>query len=181
MATTKKTKKSPRVLLDVSTFPTDEKGRAIVPDDFLDDHIKELPDGTRNESGTKYIYKGGVLKALGADPERDKEVHRAGAESLNAKLAQRKTLAQSIDDLLRKKANRADLERYNLSEGATNQDVVTAALFAQAMAGNMKAYIALRDTAGEMPVSKQQIQADIMTEADRALIEKLQKRVNENK
>jgi hypothetical protein len=37
----------------------------------------------------------------------------------------------------------------------------------------------MRDTAGEMPVSKQEITADVMTAADRALMEKLQRRLDD--
>ena len=51
----------------------------------------------------------------------------------------------------------------------------------KAAQGDTKAAVFVRDTIGEMPVTKSQIQADIMTEADRDLLEKIQKRINENK
>ncbi len=177
-STKKRKDRKPRVLLDVSSFPHDEKGNAIVPDDFLDANYKNLPDGTKNESGSYRVLNSGKLIILGGDPERDAEIHKAGGEAMQATLQQRKSLGESIDDLLRRKACREDLEKYGLPEGCTNQEVITAALFAQAAIGNMKAYTALRDTVGEMPVTRQKIEADVTTDADRLLMEKLEKRLN---
>ena len=174
----KKREKRPRVLLDVSTYPKDDKGRAIVPDEFMSEHYRELPDGTTNESGTKRVYSGGMLSILGTDPERDREIQKAGGEALQATLKQRKTLAESIEIALRQKATKEVLEALNLPEGSSNQEAITAAIILQASSGNTKAFTALRDTIGEMPTAKTEITADIMTAADRALIEKLQKRID---
>lgn len=166
--TKKKREKRPRVLLDVSMFPHDEKGRAIVPDEFMEEHKKELPDGTRNESGTKTTYRGGILKMLGKDPEYDKEIRTAGAEALNAKLAERKTFSESIGYALRKK----DVD------GLSNMERITASMIIKAIDGDVKAAQFIRDTIGEQPTTKTEISADIMTAADRALLEKLEKRMD---
>jgi hypothetical protein len=174
--TTKK-KKAERILIDVSSYPKDEDGHAIVPREFMEEHYKELPDGTRTEEGIR-VYNGGMLKQLGADPERDREIRQQGGRALQAKLQQRRTLAESIEIALRKKARAEDINRYNLPDDATNQDVITAAIVAQAGGGNMKAWTALRDTVGEMPVARTEITADVMTAADRALVEKLSRRLD---
>lgn len=174
--TTKK-KKAERILIDVSGYPKDEDGHAIVPREFMEEHYKELPDGTRTEEGIR-VYNGGMLKQLGADPERDREIRQQGGRALQAKLQQRRTLAESIEIALRKKARAEDINRYNLPDDATNQDVITAAIVAQAGGGNMKAWTALRDTVGEMPVARTEITADVMTAADRALVEKLSRRLD---
>jgi general stress protein YciG len=173
--------RKPRVLLDVSSFPHDDKGHAIVPDAFMDENYRNLPDGTINESKTKRAHKGGMLSILGSDPEHDAEIHRKGGQALQAALKQRKTLAESLEIALRKTASPALIAELNLPEGSTNQDAITAAIILQAGSGNTKAYTALRDTIGEMPVSKQEIKADVMTDADRALIEKLAGKMNERK
>ena len=172
-----KAKKPPRVLIDVSVFPHDEKGRAIVPDEFMEENYKSLPNGTMNESRTKRAQNGGMLHMLGEDPERDAEIQKKGGEALQATLKHRRTLAESLEIALRKTASKALIEELNLPEGATNQDAITAAIILQASTGNTKAYTALRDTIGEMPVSKQEIKADVMTDADRALIEKLSEKM----
>jgi hypothetical protein len=47
----------------------------------------------------------------------------------------------------------------------------------RALAGDVKAYTALRDTAGEKPAEALDLNANVMTEADQALIEKLKSRM----
>jgi hypothetical protein len=49
----------------------------------------------------------------------------------------------------------------------------------EATSGNVKAGQFLRDTIGEQPTTKTEIQADIMTDHDRDLIEKLEKKLSE--
>lgn len=164
--------------LDLSGYPEDEKGNKIIPDDIFEENYKHLPNGTKNESGTYRAFNKGKLGILGTDPETDKEIQRKGAEALNAAHAQRRTLAETIDVMLRRKAPEEIREAYNLPEGATLQDAATLALLLQATKGNVKAFATMRDTAGEMPVSKQEITADVMTAADRALVEKLSRRLD---
>jgi hypothetical protein len=54
-----------------------------------------------------------------------------------------------------------------------------AAMYIQALRGNVKAAQFIRDTIGQAPITKQEISADITTEADRALMEKITKRLQE--
>lgn len=162
-------KKTPRVLIDVSSYPKDEKGHAIVPDDFFDEHLKELPDMTKSQNG-RIAHYGGVLIPLGADPNRDKEIHKAGGEALQAKLKQRQSFSDMFDVLLRKKDE----------NGITYQEKIALAMMDKASTGDTKAAVFVRDTSGEMPVSKQMITADVTTEADRALMEKLSRRLQED-
>lgn len=156
--------------------PTDEKGNKIVSDEIFDKYYKNLPNGTRNESRTKISVNGGILKPLGADPERDKDIQRQGAEALNAKHAQRQTLSDTLDILLRKKAKPEDIETYGLSQDATYQDAIMAAMMQQAAEGNVKAGQFIRDTIGEQPTAKQDISVQ-MTEDDKQLLDKVQKRL----
>jgi hypothetical protein len=173
-------KKAPRVLLDVSGFPHDEKGRAIVPDDFMDENYRNLPDGAMNESRTYRAYHGGKMRSLSGHTDRDKEIQTMGANTLNANLAQRRTMCETLEDLLRTKANRKDLESVDIEgTGSTKQDAIMAAMYIQALRGNVKAAQFIRDTIGQAPITKQEISADITTEADRALMEKITKRLQE--
>lgn len=172
-------KPAEEINLDLSGYPEDEKGNKIIPDDIFEENYRLLPNGTKNASGTHRVQNKGKLKILGADPEGDKEVQRKGAEALNAMHAQRRTLAETIDVMLRRKAPEEIRQAYNLPEGATLQDAATLALLLQATKGNVKAFATMRDTAGEMPVAKQEITADLMTAADRALMEKLQRRLDQ--
>lgn len=171
-------KPAEEIKLDLSGYPEDEKGNKVVPVDIFEANYKLLPNGTRCEDG-RIIVNGGILKPFGYDKENDKQIQKMGADALNAKHAQRQTLSETIDIMLRRKAPEEIRQAYNLPEGATLQDAATLALLLQATKGNVKAFATMRDTAGEMPVSKQEITADLMTAADRALMEKLSRRLDD--
>jgi hypothetical protein len=161
--------------------PKDEKENIIVPDEFFDQYYKILPDKIVNVSGTwRTTPSGGKLKILGGDPETDRAIHKAGGEALQASLKQRRTMAEDLKLLLAQKARPETIEALGLEAGATNQEAMIAAMFGQAADGNVKAGQFIRDTIGEQPTNKTEIQADIMTDHDRDLIEKLQKKL-ENK
>lgn len=159
----------------IKTCPRDEKDRPIVPDDIFDTYYKILPNKTKNESGTKIAVNGGILKPLGTDPEADKEIQRAGAEALNAKHAQRQTMAETLDILLRQAADPETIEALGLPAGATKQDAMLAAMYLQATEGNVKAGQFVRDTIGEQPTIKQEV--DIMTDDDRKLLANISDRL----
>ena len=171
---------SARSSFDITIYPKEkyitgkgeEKERYIVPDDIFEEYIKELPEGTRNESKTKVSSFGGsFLRTLGGDPERDKEIRRAGAEATNAKLAQRRTFKEQIDIIL------SNIDKEN---GKTGLENVTVAMYERALAGDTKAAQFLRDTAGEKPAESLDLNANIMTEADKALIDKLKSRMQDH-
>ena len=50
----------------------------------------------------------------------------------------------------------------------------------RAAGGNMKAYELVRDTYGDKPVEKVQVEADVTTDADRALMASIAARLDEN-
>ena len=167
-----------RLPFSLDDFPTDQKGRKILPDDIFYEHLSELPNNTKSESGL-IAYNGGILRSLGTgvySPEQETEIRRAGAEALNAMHAQRRTLAETINILLKQKADPEEIETYGLNQGATKQDAMIAAIYQQATAGNVKAFTSLRDTVGEMPTIKQEVTADILTAEDRELLQKIRDR-----
>jgi hypothetical protein len=149
----------------IETCPRDEKDRPIVPDEVFEKYYKILPEGTRNESRSKQAVNKGYVNVLGNNPERDKEIQRLGAEALNAKHAQRRTMAETLDILLRQAADPETIEALGLPAGATKQDAMLAAMYLQATEGNVKAGQFVRDTIGEQPTIKQEV--DIMTDDDR--------------
>jgi len=163
--------------LDLSIYPKDDNGNLIVPDEVFDKHTKELPDGTYNASKTYRAYNGGRLYQIGSDPVRDAEITKAGADASNATQAHRKTMAETIDILLKKPAKPEILESLGLPDGTDNQTAALVAMVLQMQAGDTKAANFLRDTVGEKPVDRQEIDANIMTEADKALLDKVSKRL----
>jgi hypothetical protein len=60
----------------------------------------------------------------------------------------------------------------------TNGEVMLARMILGAMDGSFKCAEFVRDTAGEKPKNEVEVSADLITDADRALIEKLEKRTN---
>jgi hypothetical protein len=126
--------------------------------------------GTYRSSGN-----GGKLKILGGDPEADKEIQRKGAETLNATHAQRRTMAETLDVLLRQAADPETIEALGLPAGATKQDAMLAAMYLQATEGNVKAGQFVRDTIGEQPTIKQEV--EIMTDDDRKLLANISDRL----
>ena len=151
-----------------TTGKGETKERYIVPDDTFEEHLRELPDGTINQSGTYRSSCGGKLTILGTNPERDKAIHKAGAEATNAMLRQRRSFKEQIDIIL---ANKDKMT------GKTGVEAVTISMYERALAGDVKAAQFLRDTAGEKPADSLNLNANVITEADQALIEKLKNRV----
>ena len=166
------TEKAP---FDVTIYPEEtytnskgeEKTRRIVPDDVFEEHLKELPDHTINESRTYMGFHGGRLKPLGLDPENDRKVREAGAAATNAKLAQRRSFKEQVDILLTSKD----------SNGKSCLENIINAMYDRSQQGDVKAAQFLRDTAGEKPADSLDVNANVITEADKALIEKLKGRL----
>lgn len=154
----------------IEAAPTDAKGRKVVPDSFFDVNYRNLPNNIVNESGTFRSYNGGKLGIFGGDPAADLPKQRLGRQAQAAAFRQRRSMAEDLDIMLQK---------VDKSSNMTEQEKGLAAMLEAMQAGNVKAGEFIRNTVGEQPVNKQEISADIMTEADRALmkncIERLQK------
>ena len=158
----------------------DEKGRRVVPAEIMDEYKRELPEGTRSLDG-RAAYNGGTLQMLDAmSAEEAAEIHRKGGEALQAAQKQRRTMAESIDAMLKSKAGQEEIARFNLREGATKQEALLAAMYSEAInKGTVRAADFLRDTVGEKPIDKQQIdQQNTITEADRQMIAKVIERLS---
>ena len=160
----------------ISNCPIDEKGNHIIDDQIFNQYYRILPAKVVNQSGTyRSSGNGGKLKILGGDPVADKEIQRKGAETLNATHAQRRTMAETLDVLLRQAADPETIEALGLPAGATKQDAMLAAMYLQATEGNVKAGQFVRDTIGEQPTIKQEV--DIMTDDDRKLLANISDRL----
>ena len=119
--------------------------------------------------------------------ERQREISRKGALIRTEKQRAKKTLKETALDLLNTNISRAKAVSYigdkaDLipDENLTMQAVLTVAL-AESMLkdGNAKAFEVLRDTSGQKPKDEINLTADIMTAADRALLEKVNARITE--
>jgi hypothetical protein len=157
-----------KIDLEAIAIGKNEKDNYIVPDEILKAYYKELPNGTTNESNNSWSYNGGLLN------KADKEVQKMGAEALNAKNAQRRKLAETIDVFLKKKASIEEIEQLGLEDGATKQDALIAAMFTRAIEQkDVQAFNSLRDTAGEKPTEKIAAEVETITPEDRKQIERI--------
>jgi len=160
----------------LDTCPIDDKNNHVVPDNVFNKYYRILPAKVVNESGTyRSSGTGGKLKIFGGDPEADKAIHKKGGEALQAAIKQRRSMADTLDILLRQPADPETIEALNLPAGATKQDAMLAAMYLQATEGNVKAGQFVRDTIGEQPTQKQEI--DIMTDDDRKLLANISDRL----
>jgi len=125
--------------------------------------------------------------------EWDKDEHRKvcqmGNKALRELHGEQKTARESLKAILTLKVTD---ELYELADidskiadklrrdnpNATIYDLVQAVAVGKALDGNMTAYQLIRDTNGDKPTDKVDITSDIMTESDRAMIEKLSARID---
>ena len=164
-----------KIDLDAIVIGEDEKGNKIIPDEILNAYYRELPNGIVNKSRTyRTNATGGKLKILGGDPEGDREIHRKGGEALQATLKQQRTIQETVKIMLAQKATLEEIEEYNLPEGATKQDAMTAAMLARVIEQkDVAAFNSLRDTAGEKPTDKIAAEIETITPEDRERIERI--------
>lgn len=160
--------------IDVEKIATgkNEKGNYIVPDEIIERYYKELPDGTTNPTNNKWVYNRGILNKV------TPEVQRKGAETLNAKKAQRRTFAEVIEEMLVKPANKQTIEDLELKEGSTNLDAIIAAALKQSARGNVKAMDFLRDTIGQKPADNVNANITGLTAEDKEMLARVQARLD---
>lgn len=158
--------------IDLEAIATgkDEKGY-IIPDNIFDYYLKELPEGTTNQSGTFRAYNGGKLTRLENNREEASRRGYNGSISSNSSQAARRTNKEIIDILLTRKAPKEAIERLGLSEDATMIEAANLAQLIEAMKGNTKAMEYIRDTAGEKPTEKIDASLSAMTPEQQKILE----------
>lgn len=154
----------------------DDKGNKVLPDKVVYKYYKRLPDGTRDESKSKIVMRGGLLNDLSNSMYRDIAV--MGAKALNATKARRRTFRETISDMLTAPADSRQRDTLGLKQGATQQDAIIAAMILQAADGNRGAAEFVRDTVGEKPADISDVNLHSMTEADRSLLDKVKQRLD---
>ncbi|MBF1000532.1 MAG: hypothetical protein HXK84_00640 [Lachnospiraceae bacterium] len=150
-------------------------GLITVPDQIFDENYKILPLGVRNESHTKIAMNHGYVNTLkGRDHAESEEYRHRGYKTMEINRARKKSFREAIEAAIYSKAASKTREKYRLDEDATILDGVIAAMIEASDKGNVRAAEFMRDTVGEKPVERTEISASLITEADRALMDKLQ-------
>lgn len=125
-------------------------------------------------------------------PEELREMARTGQQKGTETQRQRRTLkeiCQAIAEL--PLANTEALNDETAQEIAaqtaaqtgkpcTIYEAMAAAQAVQAMAGNVKAFVAFRDSAGDKPADQVELTAETMTDADRKMLQNIQKRMQKD-
>ena len=168
--------------INIEDYPVDDKGNHIVPDEIFFERYRELPTNTRNETMKYRVFNHGYVRCLN-NSEDAREIQRMGAEASNAKQAHRRTMRESLDYILAKQVENPEsmitANADKLPKDCTLGDLLTMSMVnAAVLFGDTKAATFVRDTAGEKPVDQQEISANVMTDADRALLAKVSKRVD---
>jgi len=125
------------------------------------------------------------------EPGKLKEISRKGAAAVNRLHGEKRTAREALEKILTLKATDdiiagADLDPAFIDRikrdnpDLTIYDLIQLVAAGRAVGGNLKAYELIRDTYGDKPVDKMQIDgAAIMTDADRALLEKVAGRLED--
>lgn len=108
--------------------------------------------------------------------QHSEDSRKAGKASGKARRDNR-TLREIALELMAAEATPEDIKKYGLPEGSSNALVMTAAALKKAREGDLKAYESLRDTAGQMPTKEVQVSAEVFTEANKALLDKVAERI----
>ena len=83
--------------------------------------------------------------------KKQAEIARQGAIASAAVRKERKTIREELACLLAKQL------KNNKGEDISTREAISTAMIGQAIKGNVKAFIAIRDTIGEKPTDKQEI------------------------
>jgi hypothetical protein len=142
--------------------------------------------GERMEEKTKRDPKDNLISFADMPKDKHHEISVKGGKHAAAVREARKSSAEITQQLLNANASKLahavlnDEDFANYSKlvkdgdlGGSMGDLLAYRMLVQACAGDTKAATYTRDTAGDKPVDKTDIRADIVSDADRALIGKL--------
>lgn len=115
--------------------------------------------------------------------EEERLIRSKGGKARQAQIAERKSMREDLNQLLNVRLSKSKAKELigddiaALGDNITMQRVLLVKASQEALNGNMRALELLRDTVGDFPKKQLEIQADVMTDADRALIDKLSGRI----
>lgn len=155
----------------------DAKGY-IIPDNIFDSYLKELPEGTTNESLTYRAYNGGKLHCLDHNSEQASKMGKLGAIASNNSQATRRSIREILEELSKRTVTAEEAEEYSMEEGTSLLEAANLAQIRRAMKGDTKAAEYIRDTLGEKPVDKIAAEVETITAEDRERIERILNRDN---
>ena len=118
--------------------------------------------------------------------EEQREIQKKGGKARAEQMKQRMTMKENLKLLLEcKLSSQQSIEITDefanlVGEDTSVQNVLMIQTLKQAMGGDTKAIALVRDTIGEKPAEESIITADIMTDADRAVLANVIKRTSKD-
>ena len=116
--------------------------------------------------------------------ERKARASAAGKKSAEM-YRKRKTITEMLQNMLYAAPSPEFRKMYEektgsrCPEGVTLYELLGASMMAEALQnGNTRAFLAVRDTAGDQPTQKQEINTSVMTEKDIELLHNIEKRLS---
>ena len=124
------------------------------------------------------------------DAEKVREIRRKGAEAVNKLHGEKRTAKQSIERILTLKVDDSIIAGADIdpkvaerlkrdNPDATLYDLIQAVAVGRALDGNVKAMEYVRDTHGDKPVDRVDITGNVMTDADRELLQTVNARLEQ--
>lgn len=123
------------------------------------------------------------------DAEKRKEICRKGQQAVMQLHGEKKSAKESLEKILTIKVTDGILSGADVpteiierikrdNPNMTLYDLIQVVAVGKAVGGNMKAYELVRDTHGDKPQDKLQVDGlNVMTDADRAMLEKISERI----
>ena len=167
--------------------------------EMAEDNKKNTGNGATNKDPSQMsryeLVRAGLVEPVGSEkgwlnlipiadrPEDEqREIRRKGCAGARRVEQKRKTTKEILDFIGSLPATESASEfitpdiMAQLGEGATQKDVLNAAMYLQAQAGNVKAAVYVRDSIGEKPADVMQVEATVSPE-DMELVNRVNKRL----
>ena len=149
----------------IESAPRDEKGRPVLPDCVFMENLKALPEGIRSNTDKLSTKNGGYIILNTKGSARTKARAISGGQATKEAIERRKTFREACITFL----------NTVTESGKTVQEEIVEALCRKALEVSVSAFECIRDTIGEKPVNEMAL--DIMTDADREMMENLRRRL----
>lgn len=167
----------------------DSDNNAVNADNTLPDNdsTNNSSDGEKKDVNGKYDGRANLIPFNKLSEEEQKAIRSKGGKASGEARRKKRDMREVAKAILEHAMNEAQIDEVlgsskDLLDGDKSvMAVLTARMVQEAGKGSYKHYETLRDTAGFKPKDEIGISADIMTDADRELVEKVNRRLEAKK
>ena len=151
------------------------------------DSVNNSSESENKDDKVKYDGRANLIPFNKLSEEEQKEIRSKGGKASGEARRKKRDMREVAKAILEHAMNEAQIEEVlgnskELLDGDKSvMAVLTARMVQEAGKGSYKHYETLRDTAGFKPKDEIGISADIMTDADRELVEKVNRRLEAKK